>query len=101
MTRNGSETDSGMTRNSSDSLGMNFNPILSPGYYATAHTFIYLIQRKKNNLEISLNQRNFSLTSSNTQIYLLQSHFFQSKKLSSGQIKTLLKNVSVTEFPLT
>ena len=31
MTQNGSETDSGMVRNSSDSLGMNFNRILSPG----------------------------------------------------------------------
>ena len=31
MTRNGSETDSGMARNNSDLLGMNFNPILSPG----------------------------------------------------------------------
>ena len=27
-----SETDSGMARNSSDSLGMTFNPIISPGY---------------------------------------------------------------------
>ena len=29
--RIGSETDSGVARNSSDSLGINFNPILSPG----------------------------------------------------------------------
>ena len=32
MTWNGSETDSWMCRNSSDSVGMNFNPILWPGY---------------------------------------------------------------------
>ena len=31
MTRNCSETDSGMVWNSSDSLGMNFKPILPPG----------------------------------------------------------------------
>ena len=31
MTRNGSETDSGMARNNSDSLGMDLNPILSLG----------------------------------------------------------------------
>ena len=32
MTRNGSETDCRMALNSSDSLGMNFNRILSPGW---------------------------------------------------------------------
>ena len=32
MTRNGSEKDCGIARKSSDSLEMNFNPILSPGY---------------------------------------------------------------------
>ena len=31
MIRIGSDTDIGMNRNSSDWLGMNFNPILSPG----------------------------------------------------------------------
>ena len=31
ITRNGLETDYGMARNGSDSLGMNFNPILSSG----------------------------------------------------------------------
>ena len=30
--------------------------------YVTVHTFISLIQKKKNNQEIPLNQRNFSLT---------------------------------------
>ena len=35
MTWYGLGTDSGMARNSSDSLGMNFNPILLPGNYTT------------------------------------------------------------------
>ena len=33
--RNGSETDTGMTQNSSDSLGMDFNSILVPGWIIT------------------------------------------------------------------
>ena len=31
MIRIGSDTDIGMNQNSSDGLGMDFNPILSPG----------------------------------------------------------------------
>ena len=41
MTNNGSETDSGMVRNSSDSLGMNFKSILSPELSRKAYPRIY------------------------------------------------------------
>ena len=40
MIRIGSDTDIGMNRNSSDWLGMNLNPILSPEYYKLYWSFI-------------------------------------------------------------
>ena len=45
MIRIGSDTDIGMNRNSSDLLGMNFNPILSPGYVrGPVHGFLISIR---------------------------------------------------------
>ena len=43
MTWNGSETDSGMARNTTDSLGMNFNPILSSGIFHSMNVNNYIL----------------------------------------------------------
>ena len=53
MIRIGSDIDMGMNRNSSDSLGMNFNPILSPGKFVN-------IARCNQNKWISSGDRNSS-----------------------------------------
>ena len=48
MIRIGSDTDIGMNRNNSDWLGMNFNPILSPGIlYAVISAFERKIVKKR------------------------------------------------------
>ena len=44
MTWNDLTTDSGMARNKSDSLGMDFNPIFSPGYFQTTMRKLFLLR---------------------------------------------------------
>ena len=58
MTQNGSETDSGIARYSFDSIGMNFNPVLSPGQFTKAgkikSELVIMHFKRKNNTYIKM-----------------------------------------------
>ena len=67
MIRTGSDADVRINRNSSDWLGMNFNPILSPGYVSKFLFFRILIWHNFHNIKTSFNvifiYPNYHLTS--------------------------------------
>ena len=76
--RIGSETDSGLTRNSSDSLGLNSSPKLSTGYWLKNTNFI--IFRKRDDFRVD-HDRSFKKESYPSEFMPFQNLFLNDSKI--------------------